>query len=63
MLAREQKFLEFAAQCEQRASRAENGTVAAQFRDLALQWRNLATLVREMADDSKRATDFFKLGH
>lgn len=62
MLDRERQFLDFARECDRRAAAVANGPLAAQFRELALQWRRLAGVVRDMADDAKTATEFFKSG-
>ena len=58
MQFRAQQFMEHAEACEQFARR--HPAYADLFRDLALQWRQLAALVRDMAFDSKQATRFFK---
>jgi|GEM_PF-5173863 len=56
-------FLDYANKCDRYAATAREPRLADLFQDLAVQWRSLAGLAREMAEDSKQAAEFFQSGH
>jgi hypothetical protein len=59
---RKRTFLENARKCDAHASSITDRRMIHLFRDLAEQWRDLAALAGEMAEESKRATEFFNSG-
>lgn len=60
MPSKAEKFERYAEECQRRADTAIDPQARAVFRDMAVQWRELASSIRNLRADAARTEDFFK---